>query len=340
REKAVTNEKGKFVLTLTTHTHPFGFQDMNCTFHSLHWEKEISLKGYFQPESLEEALEILARKQGKARVIAGGTDVIPQLRRKELESDFLVDLSRIPGMDSIRLEDGIFAIGALLTHSRVCASELLREKARLLVEGAEALGSPQVRNISTVGGNLVSGQPAADTSLPFLALNASVRILSPRGERMVPLTEFFLGQGQTGVDSHREILTEIRFPALKENQGGCYLRLSKRKALSLPILALATVVTIDAAQKLFKDVTLAIGPVAPVPFRAAKTEAMLRGASICKEAVEMAGENASSESSPRSSSLRGSADYRKEMVKVLVRRGLTLALERAGFPISGGGGYG
>jgi aerobic carbon-monoxide dehydrogenase medium subunit len=313
---------------------------MNCTFHDLHWEKEISLKGYFLPESLSEALEILSRNRGKACLVAGGTDVIPQLRRKELVVDSLVDLSRIKGLDSVRLEDGIFALGSMLTHSGVCASEALRKKAGLFVEGAEALGSPQVRNLSTVGGNLVSGQPAADTSLPLLALNASVKILSPGGERTVPLTEFFLDQGHTRVDPHREILTEIRFPALKGNQGGCYLRLSKRKALSLPILALATVVTIDVSKRVFKDACLAIGPVAPIPFRALKTEAMLRGASLSLKTLEMAGESASSESNPRSSSLRGSADYRKEMVKVLVRRGLTLALDRAGFPISGEGGHG
>ncbi len=313
---------------------------MNCTFHDLHWEKEISLEGYFLPESLKEALDLLSQGRGKARVIAGGTDVIPQLRRKELEADSLVDLSRIGGLDPIKLDDGIFTVGAMVTHARICASALLREKAGLLVEGAEAVGSPQVRNLSTVGGNLVTGQPAADTSLPLLALDASVRVLGAQGERTVALTEFFLGQGRTGVDPRREILTEIRFGALKENQGGCYLRLSKRKALSLPILALAAVVTIDASRKVFKDVSLALGPVAPIPFRASKTEALLRGAPLSMKTLEMAGESASSAANPRSSSLRGSAEYRKEMVKVLVRRGLSLASQRAGFPISGEGGHG
>ena len=113
---------------------------MTCTFHDLHWEKEISLKGYFLPDNLNDALQILSRSRGKARVVAGGTDVIPQLRRKELEADYLVDLSRIAGLDSIQLEDGFFSLGAMLTHSRVCASEPLREKAGLFVEGAEALG--------------------------------------------------------------------------------------------------------------------------------------------------------------------------------------------------------
>jgi aerobic carbon-monoxide dehydrogenase medium subunit len=313
---------------------------MTCTFHDLHWEKEISLKGYFLPDNLNDALQILSRSRGKARVVAGGTDVIPQLRRKELEADYLVDLSRIAGLDSIKLEDGFFSLGAMLTHSRVCASEPLREKAGLLVEGAEALGSPQVRNLSTVGGNLVSGQPGADTSLPLLALNATVKILSETGERTVPLTEFFLDQGRTETDPYREILTEIRFPALKENQGGCFLRLSKRKALSLPILALAAVVTVDASRRVFEDVRLAIGPVAPIPFRPAKAEAMLRRAPLSLETLQMAGESAFLEANPRSSSLRGSADYRKEMVKVLVRRGLAVAARRAGSPISGEGGHG
>ncbi len=272
--------------------------------------------------------------------MAGGTDVIPQLRRKELQVDSLVDLSRIRGLNDIKLEGGIFSLGAMVTHSQVCASEALREKAKSLVEGAEALGSPQVRNLSTVGGNLVSGQPAADTSLPLLALNASVKILSTMGERAVPLTEFFLDQGRTAADSYREILTEIRFPALEETQGGCFLRLSKRKALSLPILALAAVVTIDPSRAVFKDVRLAIGPVAPIPFRAVKTEAMLRGASLSPQTLQMAGESASLESHPRSSSLRGSADYRKEMIKVLVRRGLVVASHRAGVSIIGEVGHG
>jgi carbon-monoxide dehydrogenase medium subunit len=313
---------------------------MNCTFHDLHWERGICLEGYFQPETLSEALEILSANRGKARVIAGGTDLVPQLRRKELDCRLLVDVSRIPGLDHIRLEDGVFSLGPMLTHSRVCVSDLLRRRAGPLVEGAEALGSPQIRNISTVGGNLVSGQPAADTSLPLLAMAASVKILSPRGERNVPLTEFFLNQGETAVDPRGEILTEIRFPALGENQGGAFLRLSKRKSLSLPILALAAVVTVDPAQRLFRDVALAIGPVAPVPFRAAKTEARLRGALINEKAIEMAGECASWESSPRSSSLRGSAEYRKEMIKVLVRRGLSLAVQRARFPVAEEGGHG
>ena len=302
-------------------------------FEDFHCQKEIPIKHYLQPQTLKEALGILVKNEGRARVIAGGTDVIPQLRRAELRVDVLVDITRIPGMGSIQAEGKTLCIGALVTHAQVCSSPLLRNGALILADGAGALGSPQIRNISTVAGNLISGQPAADTSLPLLALGASVDIFSEGGEREVSLTEFFLDQGSTAVDPRREILIRIRFPALLENQAGSYLRLSKRRSLSLPILAVATVVDIDPEKKMFKDVALAMGPVAPVPVRAAKTEAMLRGAPISEETVEMAGESASLESSPRSSSLRGSSGYRKEMVKVLVRRGLVQALTRAGASI-------
>jgi aerobic carbon-monoxide dehydrogenase medium subunit len=307
------------------------------SFDRLHWTKEIELRGYFLPQTLGECLEYLSAHNGRARIIAGGTDMIPQLRRREFQADYLVDLSRIPGLGFIRLENDQIIMGPLVTHARICASGLLREKAPALVEGAAALGSPQIRNISTVGGNLVSGEPAADTSLPLVALDGAVKILSSNGEREVPLSEFFLGPGRTVVDSRREILTEIRFRALGENQGSCYLRLSKRKGLSLPILALAVTAAVDPARNIFREVRLAVGPVAPVPFRAARAEGALHSAPIGAEGIEEAAEIAAEEANPRSSALRGSAEYRKEMVKVLVRRGLLRALERAGFPLVAGG---
>jgi len=165
-------------------------------------------------------------------------------------------------------------------------------------------------------------------------LNAKVKIVSRAGEREIPLTEFFLGQGQTALDCTREIMTQIRFPAPQKNQGGCFLRMGMRKALALPILVLATVVTIDPGKKIIKDAAIAIGPVAPTPFRALKTEATLRGASISRGSLEMAAESAFEEAHPRSSLLRGSLEYRKEMVKVFVKRGLSMALANAGAAVT------
>jgi len=217
-----------------------------------------------------------------------------------------------------------------VTHAQVSSSALIREKAGLLADAAGALGSPQIRNVATLAGNLVSGQPAADTSIPLLALNAEVTIVSRAGEREIPLNQFFLDQGKTVLDGRREIMTRIRFRGLGKNQGGCYLRLSQRKALALPILVLAAVVTVDPEKKTIREAAIALGPVAPTPFRASRTEARLRGAAISGETFRMAAQSASEESSPRSSLLRGSEEYRREMVKVLVHRGLGRAVENAG----------
>lgn len=294
------------------------------------WGKEISIQHYHQPLTIPEALDMLARYGGKARVIAGGTDVIPLLRRRDLRMDALVDITRIPHMNGVEADGESICLGGLVTHAQVCSSALIRERAGFLAEAAAALGSPQIRNVATVAGNLISGQPAADTSIPLLALNAKVKIVSRSGEREVPLARFFLGQGQTAIDCSREILTQIRFPALQDNQGGCFLRLGMRKALALPILVSATKVTIDPEKETIKDAAIAMGPVAPTPFRAFKTEAKLRDAPISRESLEMAAQSAFEEANPRSSLLRGSLEYRKEMVKVFVRRGLSRALANAG----------
>ncbi len=308
---------------------------MENIFKDFHWSKEISIQQYLQPLNIPEALDMLAGFHGKALIISGGTDVVPLLRRGDLQVDALIDITRLPHMNYIEADGESICLGGLVTHAQVCSSTLVRERAGFLAEAAGVLGSPQIRNVATVAGNLVSGQPAADTSIPLLALNAKVKILSPAGEREVPLTEFFLDQGRTALDCSREILTQIRFPALQKDQGGCFLRLSMRKALALPILVSATVVTIDPEKKTIKDAAIALGPVAPTPFRASKTEAKLRNTPISKGSLEMAVQDAFEESNPRSSLLRGSTEYRKAMVKVFIRRGLSRALANAGVAVTG-----
>ena len=303
---------------------------MEIVLKDFQWGKEISIQEYHQPLTMPEALDKLAQYGGKARVVAGGTDVIPLLRRGDLQTDALIDITRLPSMNGIEMDGDFICLGGLVTHAQVCSSALIRERAGFLAEAAAALGSPQIRNVATVAGNLISGQPAADTSIPLLALNAKVKILSQAGEREIPLTQFFFGQGQTAIDCSREILTQVRFPALRKNQGGCFLRLGMRKALALPILVSAFAVTIDPEKKTIKDAAIAIGPVAPTPFRAFKTEAKLRDAPISRKSLETAAQNAFEEANPRASLLRGSMEYRKEMVKVFVKRGMSRALANAG----------
>ena len=303
---------------------------MALTFKDLHWAKSIQVQQYLQPGTLEEALEMLANFAGKARVIAGGTDVVPQLRGRDIEVEALVDITGIPGMNGIFQDGENIVLGGLVTHAQVASSALIKEKAGLLSEGAGSVGSPQIRNIATVAGNLVSGQPAADTSIPLLALDAIVTIAGRSGERKVSLTEFFLDTGKTVLDCTREILTRIQFRGLMENEGGCYLRLAKRKALTLPMLVLAAVVNADRGKGIINRAAIAIGPVAPVPYRATNVEEWLKGSPISDETIAAAANMGMQECTPRDSCLRGSCDYRQEMAKVFIKRGLTRALAQIG----------
>jgi CO/xanthine dehydrogenase FAD-binding subunit len=306
---------------------------MSDSFKDFHWTRNIPIKDYFLPKTIVEAIDILAQYQGRALVVAGGTDVIPQLRRRELDADALVDITHLPDMRSIEENGEWIVLGGLVTHAAVASSPLIREKAKLLADGAICVGSPQIRNVATVAGNLVSGQPAADTSTPLLALDASVTIASKDGERVVPLTKFFIDSGKTVLNCRREILTRIQFKALKGHQGCCYLRLSQRKALALPILACAVLIKVDKERRAIEEAAIALGPVAPIPVRMTRAEERLRGSPISTETIEAAGKITMEESRPRDSLLRGSSIYRKEMAEVFVKRGLRKALAQLGFAV-------
>ncbi|MGZ3568262.1 MAG: FAD binding domain-containing protein [Thermodesulfobacteriota bacterium] len=295
---------------------------------SLVWPKRLHWEKYFRPRTIPEALKILEEFQGKARLLAGGTDLIPQIRNRETEPKVLVDITRIPGLGEIKLEEGVIKIGALVTHAQVAESSLISEKALALSEGASQLGSPQIRNLGTVAGNVVSGQPGADTTIPLLALDAKVKIASKQGERTVPLTEFFLDTGKTVVDSSREMVVEIFFPPLAENESSVSLRLARRKALALPILTVSVVVSADMKQQKFNRIRIALGPAASTPFRPREAEQMLASASIADALIKEAARKAAQEANPRTSLLRGSEAYRRDIVANLVERGIRKAIER------------
>jgi aerobic carbon-monoxide dehydrogenase medium subunit len=290
------------------------------------WSSKLDWEKYLRPRHLSEALAFLEEHRGEARIIAGGTDLLNQIRKKEATPRVLIDITQIPDLDRIKCEEGLIKIGALATHHQISVSPLIREKAGALSQGASWLGSPQIRNLGTVGGNIVSGQPGADVTIPLLALNAKVKVLSKKGERIIPLTDFFKGPGKTVVESASEIVTEVLFPALKEGETSLSLRLAKRKALALPILTASLVLSADLAKKRFHYVNIALGPVAPVPFRAKGAEQCLASAPIREEVIKEAARKAAQESNPRSNPLRGSGAYRKDMVAALVERGIQQGL--------------
>jgi len=295
---------------------------------SLVWPKRLHWEKYFRPQTIREALNLLEEFKGSARLLAGGTDLILQIRSRETKPKVLVDITRILGLGEIKLEDGTIKMGALVTHAQVAESNLIRERALALSEGASQLGSPQIRNLGTVAGNVVSGQPGADTTIPLLALDATVKVMSKKEERTIPMTEFFLDTGKTRVDSTREMVTEIFFPALAKNETSVSLRLARRKSLALPILNVSVVVSADVKLKKFNHVKIALGPVAPIPLRAREAEGLLTSSPIADGVIKEAAKKAAQEANPRTSLLRGSEEYRREMVKNLVERAIRKGLER------------
>ena len=272
---------------------------------------------------------MLAKREGRARLVAGGTDLIIQLTEGRRAADCLVDITRIPELDRITLEDGMIVLGANVTHRQAAESSLIRERATVLAEACQAVGSLQIRNAGTLGGNVVNAMPAADGSTALLALEAEAEIADGTGRMWVPLRDLFVGPGVSRVDSAREMLTAFRFRALSERQGSALERIARRRALALPILICAVVVTLSEAGEDFESARIALGPVAPVPFRASHAEESLRGAPISLETMARAGEIAMQESHPRSSLLRAAKEYREEVIKVLVRRGLERAVQVA-----------
>ncbi len=292
------------------------------------YQKDMEWEEYLVPGSLEEALEMLDTYRGAARVIAGGTDIVPASRKGTPGIKALVDITRIPGLDTIRLEGGTVKIGPLVTHTEVALSGLIREKGIALAEGASRLGSPQIRNIATLAGNIVNAQPGADTVIPLLALDGSVTVRGRQGERTVPLAELFTGVGRTTIDSTKEIVTGISFPALGKGEASAAMRLAKRKTLVLPILTVAVVVGTDPARKTFTKVRIAVGPVAMTPLRCTAAEEILAGKPIGEEVIRKAAAEAEKTANPRTSLIRGTSEYRKAMVQVLVERGIAAALKR------------
>lgn len=282
---------------------------------------------YCSPSSVKEALKILYKYDGQARVIAGGTDLVLELKKKTRDVKCLVDITDIEELKKILREVNTIKIGAGVTHSEVASSKLINQYAIVLAEAASAVGSPLIRNLGTIVGNVVNAQPAADTAVALFALEAKAEISTYKGNNLVPIEKLYKGIGSSEVDSTSEIVTTIQFKKPVSNTGSAFARLSQRKALALPVLNVAAVVTIKDNH--YDDARIVIGPVANMPFRSRKAELQLKGAPINLESIKKAAEIAAYEAQPRDSALRGSAKYRQEMVKVLVKRALEQATLRA-----------
>lgn len=278
-------------------------------------------KATIAPASIEETLQTLQTLQGKARVVAGATDLLLELERGlRPNTQTLIDITRLPGLGEItRDEDGVIHLGPLVTHNQCVASPIIRQFAPLLAEACWEVGSPQIRNRATIAGNLITASPANDSITPLMALNAEVTLASTHGERIVRLEEFYTGVRKT-VMQEDELLVDIRFKGLDDMQQGTFIKLALRRAQAISVVNIAIVLTRSGSS--VKQAFITLGAVAPTIIHAVHAEQFLVGKELTEDNIRQAGELAASDARPIDD-LRGSANYRREMVRVLTRRGLS-----------------
>ena len=274
---------------------------------------------YFEPKTISDALSLLAKHGAEAKIIAGGTDVMVDIKYKE-EPGCLVNIKKIPGLDGIRENGGSLRIGALATIRDVETSAVVRDKLPVLWESSHQFASLQIRNTATIGGNICRASPSGETLTPLLVLEAKGKLAFADGEKTEPFTAFFQGPGKCSVGS-KGLLTEIEVPYPAAGSRGVYLKHAVRGAMDIAMVGVAVLITPDASKNSLQDVRIGLGAVAPTPLRATKTEALLRGKPLSGALLKEAAAMAASESSPISDQ-RSSAEYRRWIVEALTRRGL------------------
>jgi CO/xanthine dehydrogenase FAD-binding subunit len=282
---------------------------------------------YHQPKNLKEVFEILDHHGAQARLLAGGTDLLVKMKKKLMSPDHIVSLEGIGDLLEIYISDGRISLGSMVTAAALAQNRTVAMHLPGLGRGAACLGSPQVRNRATIGGNLCTARPAADLPPPLMVMDASVVLESTGGRRVVPLEQFFRGPGET-MSNAEEVMTSITVDQPEPGTGGGYIKLGLRRALEISIVNVAAVIILDGDGKTVKAARIALGAVAPIPMRAVRAEKALLGARAGDEAFTRAGLLAAEEASPITDH-RGSAEYRRGMVAVLTRRSLNQAWKSA-----------
>jgi carbon-monoxide dehydrogenase medium subunit len=277
------------------------------------------------PETVEECLRVLGERGADAKLVAGGTDLVPQLKNGVLKPRCVVDLSGVAPLKSLRADDGGLRVGAAVTARALELDPRVRARYTALAESGALIGSVQVRNLATVGGNLCNAAPSADMAPPLIALEAEAVIAGPKGHRRVPLADFFKGVRST-VLAADELLVELAIPAPGPRSGGQYLRHTPRRELDIAVVGVASQLTLSDG--VCRKARIALAAVAPVPLRATAAERALEGQPVTADRIAQAAELAVQTARPISDQ-RGSADFRRHLVRTLTRRTLTTALERA-----------
>jgi carbon-monoxide dehydrogenase medium subunit len=284
---------------------------------------------YHLPKSVEAALTALAQYNGKARIVAGGTDLLLELQQgRRAPVAAMVDITKIPELCEIHLHDDVITIGAAVTHTEIVASALLNQRATCLVESCGVIGGPQVRNVATLGGNVAHALPAGDGTISLMALDAEAEVATAAGRKWYPLVDLFLGPGRSLVDQSRELLTRFRFRATGTNSRTAFKRIMRPQGVALPILGMAVWVEFGSDHETVADVRIGLGPAGPTPMRATDAEAHLVGRTLQQEVLDEVSQCILAEARLRTSKHRATQAYRQELIAVLVQRNFGLVSQR------------
>ncbi|MEM2958559.1 MAG: xanthine dehydrogenase family protein subunit M [Candidatus Jordarchaeaceae archaeon] len=283
--------------------------------------KPLASFEYFAPTSVAEVLNLLSRFGEKGRLLAGGTDLIPQMRLRTKCPEVIIDLRKVRELCYVVNEDYYIRIGSRTTLTEIVNSECVKVRIPVLAEAINQLGCIEIRNRATIGGNLCNASPSADTAPALLVLDASVKLMTVEGEKIVPLSGFFLGPGKT-IMKPWELMTEITIPV--SDRKATFLKFGRRSGFTLSLISVAASLRIQG--NVLRDVRVAMGAAAPTPVRCQRVEASLEGQIVSKEVIEKAALVAKEEVNParekESSSRyrRASDEYRREMAYLFVKR--------------------
>jgi CO/xanthine dehydrogenase FAD-binding subunit len=283
--------------------------------------------GYVSANDVGHAVALLAEHGAAAKILAGGTDLLADLKFSGHGLDMIVDISRVDELKHIAIVDGELHIGALVTHTDIMRSPVIRDMFPALVEAAHTIGAVQTRNLGTIGGNLVTCVPSMDSGPTLIALDAAVTVASAEGQRQMPLASLFAGPRKTSLKPG-ELLIDIVIPKANLGKPAAFEKFGLRKGQALALVNAAAAFWVDDGKGVFAAPRVSLGAVAPTVIRALKAEAYLDGLEITAEAMAEAGRIAATEAKPISD-FRASADYRRELIAVLVKRALASAHARA-----------
>jgi carbon-monoxide dehydrogenase medium subunit len=275
---------------------------------------------YFRAESLEETI-FLIQKNGQTKILAGGTDLIPKMKRYEINPKTLIDIKRIPDLRKFKCNgDGSLSIGPLVTFSDILDDSVIKGSYPILYQSAQVLGTAQTRNRATIGGNICNGSPAGDSIPPLICLDAQLRLINQEGERWISVEHFFESPQKTCLRSD-ELLSEIKIPPFRPKTFGAYMKLGARKALEIAIISVGVLITFSKELEIVDDIRISLGSVAPIPIRCRQAEDILKGKEITEDIIKKTSLEVQKNINPISD-LRGTSEYRHEMAYILTKRAL------------------